>query len=694
MTRPAPNAPANGGFAAQGRIFSALSQTAVASLGISSCVEQLVAEGRAALPQVMIARRCGIAPRAQFAAAAAAIRLGSEDDSLLLDRLTRHNHHWSTFVGPLRDALIASGSEHMMQPLIEAWSQATAKPFVRNSEPDDALGLSPTRSVIAAVWRNWRDPAAIPAITATCLESPAAFLNLMPLFGAEAVSALAQMAESGSSEVRLMAARSLASVSHPDTRQVLGRLLYDEEQAVRDLAADGLAVTLGTAAAAPAILDALAAGYASCHGARVASASAPSGWQEIVRGYLLNLADSSSDGHRYRLDVEQLVLPASLAAAIGVERTSDPAGPALTWLDALAASPGSAEMAAKLAAQLTRGDTLGGIRIGAINKVAALAAASRMPRDEAINALRCAACAVDGGVRDAASTALSSLGDRLGEQFAFCIAEVVVRQSPVAVAKALAVGEPDAGVRAARALRKWGSVMRAALRNERIESSPALPVSRDMEPMLRLGLNCASTCLLTAPVAGLGPVSAYGAACCNLLSDRRLEISPETETTLVAALRVVRFGVEYGSEETAGQRKSVAIDFGEPIRFAAANTIAARRLPAAFDALCDIANSYAPGLPAAGIAGLVTLGDMRALPVLERIAAAGGADAKRARDAAAAIRGMNTDAAVLLRPSGGSVTPSHELVRPAGHSADSDPVQLLRPDGDQTARLQLGQEER
>lgn len=626
-------------------------------------MQTLYAAGYPSIPHLRRLTKASFA-RTQFGAAVVLHRLGNPEGMATLKEALKYRLQTDMELAPeLEAAFIAIGAPDAVTELIKEWG--TIPDW---SENHQALTL------ICRVWATLRDPRAIEELTTRARNIPDLFIDTIPAFGQMAIPSLKRMAGERDPQRRILAIGALGGIAAPSSFEVLIPLLRDPDPEVRAAVPTALVSSGGAREAREALIESILEEFSSRAAVETLVRLGPPPYETlleiITRWNPQTLTPKGDTGG------------AVLAAVTSLTHTSWPNTRLIPPLcDLLKRKPG-AELTACIAHVI-------GVR----------AQSGTAVDTEARNTVWPLLAHTDPNVRLEAAGALGRLGDNLGRQFTQLLAEARPQGSLLTRLEALFRGGPDASAVAAQTMQQVSQWVSRVSREtvEKLAAPPGVKPAASayahdsrLPELLQKLLNNSLDNLprVTAPEEVEESLSVTVAAIRALGRLGSPSALPAREA-LLRAIRCVKRNVVHEGSASGPFRRSEVREIGEMVRMAAVETLIDLYGPDSFPLLLEALYTPQTECTETAILALGRLGDVRALPHLQRFTAlsepagmktGASALAIAANQAIAAIRKTNPEMMTLLRASSALDTQTDTLLRPAaGGPPDTAPEQLLRP---------------
>ena len=603
--------------------------------------------GPAAIPCLRFATNPLRPPRTQYAAAVALHRLGEPAGMVALtDAVTWRLPGRPDLHGELKWAFLGVGAPTAVDALID---------ILPLLPPHDPAVLQ----FVVNVWAGLRDPRALEIMASPQWPAHDLFVQAIPEFGDVAIPHLKRIARDPVAGTRLLAIRAMRRLENDSITDALSALLCDIDPLVRQEAASALYAAAPTRALR-AISSALLEGFSSRSAVDVLTVNAPALYEP-----LLALIERWQPGvHDEQHDTRDAVV----AALNHLSQWPSPSQSLARALWALLSRTPDPAMTAMILRMPALGMRIADLPFGRLRAVLT----EHLTR-------------VDGEVRQEAANLLVSNGDFFGRDLIQRLADSWPRGSLMARLHAILRGGPDAGQAANQAVQQvsqWltrlsrHAVVHLSAKSDDLDDAPAssydprLPAT--LQGLLRNALGALRTCDDYSEMEELLSLTTAVIACMETLSSQDVAT---VHDELLQALYTVKYGVSVITSETA--RREV----GEVIRTAAASFFLDFHGPSSFGLFLCALYVPTPEVHGTAIMALGRLGDARALPYLQELAAGSHpVNAARAQDAVAMIRRTNPAVMALLRASQQTDSRQNTLLRAAnGKSDGSHPDMLLRP---------------
>ena len=643
---------------------------AAQSLGADSEAERTKAMqtlrdlGAASLPSLHAAIRRTGAPRAQFSAAVVLHWLGDPMGmSNLIDSLKWQLPSTPALARDLEAAFIQIGSPDAPDALMRVWKQLLpAKDNLR------------VRKSICRIWGMLKDPRTLALLAETALEHEPLFEETVPKFGEDALDMLARMLQDPLIAKRSLAVRTGRHIFSSRIAPLLFPLLRDTNPGVRALVPsvlEGLASQgLTTLAAIYAeTLHALEAGFSTPQAIGILLRHAPLPYDSLLRLVL-------------RWDGRQ-------------EGSGDTLEAVLTALPALATMP-LYSMGARCELQTHFCVILSRHPEPALIAGVARALAMRGRETEITDAQTRKTLTLllphpDAEVRREVADALLSLGSPVGKHLLLLLESAWPQPNLRDKFHALLRGNSDATQVASQAMQWFTRLSKDAVERWGAGSSgsalsvPEMDV-RCPELLQQLLDNALDALEEVSSSEQIETMRDLAVACIRALSRLDIPTAQSARNQIVRALMGAALPMKLKPYDMQGKEQRVT-NGGDEVRLAAGQALLAMYGPDSFPLFAEAI--HAPQLAArvTGIVFLGELGDVRALPLLQVLAANNDLLVSPPATAAIArIRQHNPETMTLLRASTQSDARPETLLRPApGNNAATPPDVLLRP-ADRPAR--------
>jgi hypothetical protein len=458
----------------------------------------------------------------------------------------------------------------------------------------------------------------------------------------------------------------MSAIAYSGSFAMIVPLLRDPELSVRSVVPRALQITGGAEGAVSAITEAIHAGFSSREAVealvRFASPELDSTLIEIITRWDPTASRSSGDSAS--------AVIAALVALMDAPRFNAALVPAVRGL--LARKPDAVVTAA--AAQL----------IGKRRNFGDAGA------PEGVAALLPLVAHVDGTVRTQAGWALEQFGDPIGRQTIELIQQCRPQGGPLQWLQAILRGGPDAGQAASAAVQQvtqWFSkVSRETVERVATGASTAPPSAAAMNDarlpwLVRTMLaNALDTLRHSMSPDETQELAFLAASSLRALARIGPPASLAAREEILRALHAVTASVLPERPGTGGTPAGQPQDVGALIRAAAADTLVQLYANASFALLLEAVFALETTARGTAVTALGRLGDTRAVPILQGIAAGPDAGlAAAAQESLAAIRKTNPEMMTLLRASSAVGTRADTLLRPASGATSAPPETLLRP---------------
>ncbi len=619
-------------------------------------IETLSGSGSAAIPCLRFHLQRTMSRRPQFAAAIALHRLNVPEGMEALLQALNSPLTVITDIAPLlEEAFLAIGSPAAAGALLARWPSL--------EEWQGQASLSPQESerirMICRVWAGLQDPLVLDALLAYSTRIPDLFPPTAAAFGQMAVRKLRDATQSADPFQRILVVRALERIPGEPSFQTLTPMLRDLDPWVRSEVCHALAQTGTPKANGEAVERAIQAGYSTEAAVRLLTASGHPRFYEI----LLQLAERAG----------------SLSSS-----THDTSAAVCAALDLLMQAPWPADSLLRILCDLLEKPLPKEVALTGIAQLGALW--GRCPGQEARTQGVLWSLLADPAteVRARAAQALTLWGDPNGRRFLELLAECRPQGSLVEKLTTLLRGGPDASQAATQAVQQVQQWVTRLSREAVVRlSSPTLsrepvrtPVRQDPRvPALARRLLAGSLRHLASAQALEETEEALAMSITAIRALRRLDV-PDALTAQTELLRAL-----HTRKPLLLPLPAPAREIGEPLREEAALALIELLGPESFGLFLEALG--APGLEVRGTAilALGRLGDARAVPYLQPIAAnPDNMLAPHAVQALAVIRQNNPEMMTLLRGSSLHDSQPETLLRPLPHARpDAAPELLLRP---------------
>ncbi len=626
-------------------------------------VEVLSGAGSAALPCLRFHLLRHSNPRVQFAAAVALHRMNiPEGIETLLSALTHRLEESSNLAPLLEEAFLAIGPPAATLALQAAWPTLPEWQKVATLPPDASIRVQ----LICRVWARLQDPSALDTLLSYATRIPDLFPPTVAAFGQMAVRKLRDAAQSADPLQRFLVVRALERIPGVPSFQALIPMLRDPDPQVRTEVCHALANGGRPQANSEAIAGAIQAGYSSATAVQMLAAIGHPRLYEI----LLQLVERAASLYHTSYDTPSAVL----VALDLLVQTSTPPERRLDIVCKLLEHPIPREV---VLAGITHIELLKGSCPGSSARVQGVLwhlLADLAPE-----------------VRARAAQALFTCGDMNGKRFLELLAECRPQGSFIEKLTTLLRGGPDASQAATQAVQQVQQWVTRLSREAVVRlSSPTL--SGGEAPVSSVPQDPRVPALTRRLLSG---------ALRYLASVQALEETEETLALSITAIRALRkLGVPDAlaaqpellrAFQTCKQLMPPAVapglppppprEIGEPVREEAALALIELLGPESFGLFVDALRAPAMEIRGTAILALGRLGDARAVPYLQPIAAySDNLLAPHAVQALAVIRQHNPEMMTLLRGSSLQDAQPETLLRPLPYARpDSAPELLLRP---------------
>jgi HEAT repeat protein len=599
-------------------------------------------------------------PRMQYGAAIALHRLGDREGlTVLCNALRWHLPARPEVQGELEAAFVAIGLPDAVTALIDLFPLLPAR---------DAQ----TMGCLCNIWGTLRDPRCLDILTGLAWQLPELVLSTVPSFGHMAIGHLESMTREPDAGRRLLAVGVLRQLPFGRSLDVLRPLLCDPDPTVRDAIPQAMA-GIDPIAATGGVARALRVGYSSRQAVELLGRHSPR-----VGELLLELIARWDPRHP--------------------DPTHDTAEAVIAAIPLLASTPANADLVPTLCALLSRQPD------AAITAaIARLLNARLRPHDEQVPLVREALSArlahPDREVRQEVGQALDKIGDPLGRTMNQCLDDCWPQGNLLTRLQTVLRGGPDAGQAATQAMQQVSQWFNRLSREaaDRLAVGGPLPGSPFgpeydarlpdvLRQVLRNGLDVVRR--ETSPTA-IEEALALSVAALRALERLAPPAALCAYDELIAALFLVKYQVKY---QVTNQGRAVnetawpltdpeQNEIGELVRAAAASLLLSCYGPDSYGLFLSALHAPQPEVHRTAIYALSRLGDPRALPYLQAIAARTDAlNAGAAQEAISTIRRHNPHVMTLLRASQPGDAKPDTLLRPAnGNNINMTPDLLLRP---------------
>ena len=579
--------------------------------------------------------------RTQCAAAVALHLLGQPDGmEMLIEAL-----HWRLQSDPslsseLEAALITIGSPDAVNALLLLWKRTPETGMHRH-----------TLESICRIWATLRDPAVIDALISRAPRLPDLFEATLPAFGEMAIVPLEHMTALPDALSRLLAVRALRHLNVPRTITILRPLLRDPDVFVRATVPDALAMTAGHFAAGKLVLEALRDGY-----------STGAGIQELAFG-----ATAPYD------DLIDLIARWNLPATnpVSVKICGDTADAVANALRLFTFAPYPHPRISNVVTELLeRKPEVSIAREALVLSATFTRLGTHAQRFSTVAQEYLTHSDLD--LRQHAAEALARQGEPLGSYLLQFLYENRPSAGILGQLQAVVRGEADPGRVAAQAMQQMSQWVTRLSREtaERLTPTggklPAYYRSPQMIALLtRLLENLLTHAMTTQPPQMLISLTDAIAAMSALA-----RLSPESKVAYPQLMRALL------STDLPAVHPSI-----RAVRSTAASALLALYGADSFPFFIEALYVPRYDVQPAAIAALVEIGDIRALPHLQTLAAMPNHPcAALATEAATAIKRNHPEMMTLLRASTGHDTQPDMLLRPIlTRPAETAPDELLRP---------------
>ena len=605
----------------------------------SQAIVALVDGGELSLPILRRAVRQSHL-RTQCAAAVALHQLGQPDGmEMLIEALQWRLQSDPSLGTELEAALILIGSPDAVNALLLLWKRTPESGTHR-----------PTLESVCRIWASLRDPKVIDALIERAPRVPELFEQTLPAFGEMAIAPLHQMTLQTDASARLLAVRALRHINTPRTINILRPLLCDPDPNVRAAVPAALAMTAGRFTAGKLVLEALREGYSTGAGIQELAYGATAPYDDLLELIQRWKPAMQSPHNAIPKDTAEAV-----ANALRLFTFAPYPHPRIVGVvtELLERKPefAIAREALVLAATFSRLGTYA-VRFAAILQESLTDASAEL--------------------RDYAAEALARQGDLAGKYLIQFVHENRPNAGLLGQLQAVVRGEADPGRVAAHAMQQmshWVTRLSRETAERLTPTAGKLPAHFRSPQMIAL-----LTRLLE-----------------NLLDNAEQPDTPEIPTALTDAIAVIAALARIAPEGKAARpqilRALLSLELpAEYPSLRAVRSMAASALLSLYGAdsfSFFIEALYVPrySVQPAAIAALAELGDARALPHLQTLAAVPNHPcAMLATEAATAIKRAHPEMMTLLRASNAHDTQPETLLRPIlTNPADTAPETLLRP---------------
>lgn len=620
-------------------------------------METLLAAGKASLPCLRLALMQTNQPRVQFGASVVLHRLGQPQGmQTLTEALLWRLQTTPEIALELEAAFLAIGPPDATAALIEVWDKIT-----------DGNDAHPTLISICRIWATLRDPRALDPLILRANRIPELFLKTVPWFGEMAILPLSRMLRDADYQRRILAIQALSQLNSLRAYDLLVPLLRDANENVRAVVPAALEATGVGANVGPALCEAIRDGYSTAEAVETVTRLNPPSLYET----LLILIERWN--------------PRS-PACVG-----DTAGAVLAALFTVARAPLPNVQIVPALCQLLRRQP-GAAILAATARLLGTRRQPGSPSDsQACDALWPLLAHAQAEVRSEAADALNLLGEPLGKTVITIVEECRPRGSLLNRLQSLLRGGIDPGQAATQAVQQVSQWLSRVSKETVEKLNPAglsaylagdsLYDPRVPELLRQLLANALVALQHSVAVEETEALLTLNVAAARALARLGTAETLRARDELLAALRVTKRTVVPNSFSTPVFQKAETREVADVVRTAAADVIIQLYGAASFALFLEAL--YAAPMEARGttIAALGRLGDVRALPHLQPVAA----DPEHpfcmaAQVAIADIRRINPEIMTLLRASSAADSRTDTLLRPAYGAAQSVPAdQLLRP---------------
>ena len=621
--------------------------------------------GAASLPSLHAALRRTGAPRVQYNAAVVLHWLGDALGlSFLVDNLKWQMPSEPALVRDLEAAFILIGSPDATDALMRAWKQLLV--MKENQR---------VRKSICRIWGALKDTRTLAVLAETALEHEKLFEDTVPKFGEDALDMLAHMLHDPLIAKRSLAVRTARHIFSTRVDSLLFPLLRDPHHSVRALVVSALEGLVSQQLTTPAAI------YAETLNALEAGYSTPQSVAILI----------------YYTQNRNILLPydALLRLVLRWDSRQEPSGDTLeavlAALPALANMPlystgARCELQAHFCAILSRRPEPALI-VGIVRAIIV-----RGPETEVSNAhtrrtLIALMPHTDANVRREVASALQSLDRPVGKQLMLLLETAWPQPKLRDKVHALLRGNADATHVANQAMQwftrfskdtvdRWNANVSGRGNAPLPETDPRCP------ELLRVLLNNALDALEeVADSEQTAEMQNLAVACIRALVQLGVPVGQSAHSEIVRALMNAALPVKMTPYDARGNKEPRVGDGSDEVRLAAGQALLAMYGPDSFPLFVEAVHAPLPAARLTGIGFLGVLGDVRALPLLQSLAA--GKEpllAPAASAAIARIRQHNPETMTLLRASEQSDSRPETLLRPAsGNNAATPPDVLLRP---------------
>ena len=615
--------------------------------------------GAASLPSLHAAIRRVGAPRAQFRAAVVLHSLGDPAGlSVLIDNLKWQMPSEPGVIRDLEAAFIQIGVPDASDALMRAWKQQ----FLRDN--------ASIRESICRVWAELKDPRALTVLADTALEHEKLFEATVPKFGEVALDMLAQMLHDPLVAKRSLAVRAARHIFSSRVAPLLFPLLRDPHHSVRAIvpaALEGLASQQLTTPAAiyTEALNALEAGYSVPQSVAILTRYTPAPYDALLRLVL-------------RWDGQQ-------------ETSGDTLDAVLTALPALAAMPlyssgARCELQAHFCAVLARRPEPA-LMVGVVRAIATRGRENEVSDAHTRRTLISLLPRPEAEVRQEAAHALLFLDDPVGKQMLQSLEAAWPQPNLRDKFHALLRGNSDPTQVANQAMQwftrvskdtmeRWNAGTSGKTDAHAPETDPRCP------DLLRQLLDNALSALEEVAASDqIEQTRDLAVACVRALVRPGVPAAIAAHEQIIRALWCALPAYKLMPRQAQSYQEARMGDGGNEIRLAAGEALMAMYGQESFPLFVAAVHAPSPSVQLNGIVFLGELGDVRALPLLQSLAANRDTLLSPTANAAIArIRQNNPETMTLLRASVQSDSRPETLLRPASgnHSATSGDA-LLRP---------------
>lgn len=620
--------------------------------------------GNASLPALRHGIRQHDEPRIQLRCGVVLHWLGQREGlAVLVDALRYGSKSRKDPADEVVACFLQIGAPDATQALIELWRQL---PTLSDSDPAAVL--------ICGIWRILQDPGMLNVLCMTSTDTPRLFVETVASFGTDAIPELRRMAHDPDSSRRAMCLRALARIPGYSSAQIAVPMLRDSCDEVRELAPQAIEAVSGPVTTLNALVESHRDGYATSASIQMLILYDPPDLFALLAGLLTRYEPNPQVSFEAQP-------PGKRAGADTIDAVKDAAS-------AFARCPWPHAQVTQILCGVVSRSVHPSIKAAIALTIAERGPAGDDSDIQATRAMWNQLTDINKEARSAAVAALARLGEPFGASFEALLDSCRPQGNLLRKLQTTLFTSQDVGQAMSEAVQHVATWFNRVSREtaERFASpgiarpteAAVLTDGRSPELLRRILANALHTLETDCPDEEAVEALSIGVSTLRVLSRLDHKAASCADVEIHKAFVTVK---TVNIDRHVGTRGAGTEEFAAVLRDAAGQTLIDISGAACYETFMRGLDDEDAHVRISSAGALGRLGDPRATPTLQQIAATGSpALAQTAKDAIAAIRRGNPEMMTLLRSSSSADARQDTLLRPSVGIHDSvSPELLLRP---------------